>query len=213
MEVRILNATGRSWTIDISGVEAIHCLRKKIASKMNLSLLGDDLGRLKLAIEGKPLVDGICIRSISREDTILAAVAPRAPSQKLRAVMDSGFEDEDETLFRLKLAPNAPKWQRWFAGALRQKLHLPEPVVALLFWPTWKFWVGCIVWVALSRLAATYEIGPLFIVGTLFAVIYLNLGTRGDGLSAYSVFNPNVQRLPGQITAEDLDGQLRRGQM
>ena len=49
---------------------------------------------------------------------------------------------------------------------------------------------------------------------SIFALILLNLGKREAGqFSAYSIFNPGVRRLPGQITAEDLDQQLRRGQL
>lgn len=66
----------------------------------------------------------------------------------------------------------------------------------------------------LCRVAAGYDLGPVYLVGTIFLLIAMNLGTKAEGeLSAYSIFNPGLQRLPGQITAEDLDGQLRRGNM
>mgnify|MGYP001810908570 CR=1 FL=1 len=35
---------------------------------------------------------------------------------------------------------------------------------------------------------------------------------QGDW-SAYSLFNPGMRRLPGQMTAEQLDAQVRRGNM
>lgn len=48
---------------------------------------------------------------------------------------------------------------------------------------------------------------------TIILLIYINLGTRRPGeASAYSVFN-NFVRLPGQLTAEVLDDQIRHGHM
>jgi hypothetical protein len=43
--------------------------------------------------------------------------------------------------------------------------------------------------------------------------MWKNLGSnrRRNQLSAYSVFNPNFEKLPGTFSAEDYDRQLRRG--
>ena len=65
-----------------------------------------------------------------------------------------------------------------------------------------------------ARLAADYELGPIYIISTIFALMLLNLGQRKEGdWSAYSLFNPGMRRLPGQMTAEDLDAAVRHGQM
>ena len=57
------------------------------------------------------------------------------------------------------------------------------------------------------------QVGPLYVLVTIVAVIFGNLGTRAQGeASAYSVFN-NFRELPGQLNAGRLDDQLRRGQM
>lgn len=141
-------------------------------------------------------------------------VVPRATPQRLLDLADGGAEEEDEELFRLRLPANAPRWKRRVADALLHRARLPEFVVAALFAIGWRFWAGLAAWAALSRVAAAYEVGPLFIISTIFLLIVLNLGTRKEGsLSAYSLFNPGQRRLPGQITAEALDGQLRHGQM
>jgi hypothetical protein len=67
----------------------------------------------------------------------------------------------------------------------------------------------------LAKIAAGYDLGPPLIVGSCFALIAIvGFSQRTEGsLSAYSIFNPNLQRLPGQLTAEHMDGQVRRGQM
>lgn len=41
-----------------------------------------------------------------------------------------------------------------------------------------------------------------------------NLGKKKEGeLSSYSIFNPGARRLPGQLDADQIDQQMRRGQM
>lgn len=127
---------------------------------------------------------------------------------------DGGAEEEDEAMMRLRLPENAPPWKRRLATFLQHRLRLPEYVVAVLFSIGWRFWAGLALWAALSRVASVYELGPLYMIATVFLLILFNLGTRREGsLSAYSLFNPNMQQLPGQMTMEQLDGQLRRGQM
>ncbi len=57
------------------------------------------------------------------------------------------------------------------------------------------------------------EVGPVAFLVTIIVLIYVNLGTRRPGeASAYSIFN-NFVRLPGQLTAEALDDQIRLGHM
>ena len=46
--------------------------------------------------------------------------------------------------------------------------------------------------------------------------IFSNLSRRKAGdtrPSAYSIFNPGVQRLPGQLDADQIDGEIRQGRM
>ena len=57
------------------------------------------------------------------------------------------------------------------------------------------------------------QVGPMYVLISIVAVIFGNLGTRAQGeQSAYSIFN-NFRELPGQLNAGRLDEQLRRGQM
>lgn len=51
-------------------------------------------------------------------------------------------------------------------------------------------------------------------VSSVFVLILLNLGRRREGeWSAYSIFNEGHRRLPGQLTAEHMDDQVRRGHL
>ena len=57
------------------------------------------------------------------------------------------------------------------------------------------------------------QIGPIYVLASIAAVILWNLGKRREGeASAYSIFN-EFRELPGQLNAGVLDDQIRRGQM
>jgi Uncharacterized conserved domain (SAYSvFN) len=128
-------------------------------------------------------------------------------------MVDGGVEEEDEALLALTLPAAAPAWQHRVSRIMHQWAYIPEPVFALLFSIRIRSWALLIAWITMSRVAAVYEAGPPFLVCTVLTLIFVNLGTRREGLSGYSLFNPGVQRLPGQVTAEDIDGAMRRGHM
>eukprot|EP00955_Chlamydomonas_euryale_P115369 366344-Chlamydomonas_euryale.AAC.12 len=77
----------------------------------------------------------------------------------------------------------------------------PMRVAALL-----GFVVGCL-------LSSRAGVGPIFVLAAIAATIFSNLGRRRDGeQSAYSIFNTGMRRLPGQLDADQIDEQMRRGQ-
>jgi len=74
------------------------------------------------------------------------------------------------------------------------------------------------IWAVLQALFAYVEFGTVFFIVSLMYFIYANLGDHGNvdaqgqkQKSAYSVFNKNQERLPGTLTAEEIDKQLRTG--
>lgn len=89
---------------------------------------------------------------------------------------------------------------------------MPNWVIGALAAVGFRFWALLALWAAGAKLASFYDLGPPFIITSLFAVMLLNLGRRRAGqASAYSVFNDGFRRLPGQLTAEEFDRQIRRG--
>lgn len=199
----------------------LDALRRSVAAGLALDLRGPELSRLKLVKAGAALADEAAVAALDDGDTLLAAVAPRPPSRQMRDLVagaDAAEADEEAeitSMVRLQLGPDTPAWQRSIALFLRDRLRVPEALLALTLRAGWRVWAGTAAWMALARAAYHFELGPPFIVGSCFALIsWVGFSRRVEGsFSAYSIFNPNVARLPGQLTAEHMDGQLRRGQM
>lgn len=76
-----------------------------------------------------------------------------------------------------------------------------------------SFWAALILWPLGAKLASAHDLGPIYIIFTIVAGVYLNLGARREGdASAYTIFN-GFRALAGQFTGDDVDAGLRRGQM
>ena len=74
-------------------------------------------------------------------------------------------------------------------------------------------WLGIFAWLLFAPLASRLGVGELYVLATVVCLIFLNLGQRKEGeASAYSIFN-GFRRLPGQLTADELDRQVRTGRM
>lgn len=74
------------------------------------------------------------------------------------------------------------------------------------------FW-KIIFWFCLFCLFLYLQFGTIFIICSLFYLIYSNLGVgtgrRRNQLSAYSVFNPQFEKLQGTFSAENYEKQWR----
>ena len=61
-----------------------------------------------------------------------------------------------------------------------------------------------IIWYSLYRLFLKYNFGAVYFMITIIVLIFLNLGKRKPGqLSAYSVFNPNQERILGSMPSNN----------
>ena len=83
-----------------------------------------------------------------------------------------------------------------------------------------KLFLKFALWSTLFALFIRFEFGLVYFVVSLLVIIYLNTSNRRRGtrmkrrkgeLSAYSVFNKNVERIQGTITAEQLQNNLMGG--
>ena len=84
---------------------------------------------------------------------------------------------------------------------LLQRLHCKLELTCLC---------GLQVWLCGLPVAARLSLGPVYIIVSLAALILFNLGTRKQGeASAYSIFNTGMQRLPGEISEDQVDAAFR----
>ena len=73
-----------------------------------------------------------------------------------------------------------------------------------------RTWLQMLLWTLIWNLFILIEFGSLFIIISLFAAIFCNLGQREEGdLSAYSVFNKGYTTLLGQSTGQQFDKEIR----
>ncbi|XP_070578033.1 SAYSvFN domain-containing protein 1-like [Ptychodera flava] len=80
---------------------------------------------------------------------------------------------------------------------------------------TKPLFLKCTLWVVLLVLFIKLEFAAVFLVLTLFYLVYASMRSdvvRKPGeLSAYSVFNPNCERIDGTLTAEQFEREMMYG--
>lgn len=84
----------------------------------------------------------------------------------------------------------------------------PSPIT------NWKIiFLKFLIWLTLFVIFIRLEFGIIYFIISLLYFIWNSLDSRRrrNGLSAYSVFNPNFEKIQGTFSGEDYDRQLRRG--
>lgn len=184
-------------------------LRKLIAENYQLPL-----EKLRLILRGNVLHDSKSGQNVLLQlgdgDSLIVAVKPKPPAKHLR----DGLDDDDDDDLKFQLPQSSSRWKRRVYTVLHDKLKLPDILLMAIFSLSLKMWVIIIMWFILAPVAHRWDIGPLYILGTGFGIILLNLGQRKPGdVSAYSIFNEDFRELPGTLNAERLDGDIRTGQL
>ncbi|KAG0613716.1 hypothetical protein M758_6G124400 [Ceratodon purpureus] len=202
--------TTRRRVLDLPDESEVAAVRRVVARE-----LGSPYERLKLITDGKALEDERSSTPLTVKfvdgDSLIAMVVPKPPPRHISS-RDGEIEDEDEDL-RFKLPESATPLQRQVATFLRSKLKVPDVALIVLFSISLRTWLLTILWFVLLPLARRWDLGPLYIITTIFLVIFMNLGKRQPGeASAYSIFNEDFRELPGTLNAERLDRDIRAGQ-
>ncbi|XP_052170567.1 uncharacterized protein LOC127786891 [Diospyros lotus] len=184
-------------------------LRKLIAGNDQLPI-----ENLKLIFRGNVLHDKKNALDefiqLNNGDSLVVAVKPKPPVKHIRDGFDDD-DDEDDLKFQLPQLSSA--WKRKLFSFLRDKLKLPDMLLMAIFSLTLKAWTIIVTWFILAPVAHQWGLGPLYILATGFAIIFLNLGQRQHGeMSAYSIFNEDFRELPGTLNADRLDRDIRAGQ-
>uniref|UniRef100_A0A1D1YJK6 SAYSvFN domain-containing protein 1 n=1 Tax=Anthurium amnicola TaxID=1678845 RepID=A0A1D1YJK6_9ARAE len=198
---------GRPARMRIASPIRVCELRRSVAAEGRLPV-----EQLKLILRGQTLRDrGIggdeVTVSLKDGDSLIVAVVPKPPAKHLR----EDFDDDDELKFQIPESENW--WKKKLFTFLREKLRLPDILLLAIFSISLKTWAVIVLWFALAPVAHRWDVGPIYILGTGFAIVLTNLGKRQDGdASAYSIFNEDFRELPGTLNAGRLDRDIRAGQ-
>ncbi|KAG7569247.1 putative domain SAYSvFN [Arabidopsis thaliana x Arabidopsis arenosa] len=170
------------------------------------------VSNLRMILRGKALQDeedgDDLYVTLKDQDSLIVAVIPNPPAGA------ETFDDDDDDDLKFKLPPSANRWKRKFYYFLRNKLKLPDIILMGLFSLSLKMWVIITLWFILAPIAHQWDLGPIFILGTGFSIILLNLGKRQPGdVSAYSIFNEDFRELPGTYNADRIDRDILAGQI
>ncbi|GAV64433.1 SAYSvFN domain-containing protein, partial [Cephalotus follicularis] len=182
-------------------------LRKLLADKDHLPV-----ANVRVILRGKPLQDtkdgDDVYLQLNHGDSLIVAVKPKPP-----AGVDIDDDDDDDEDLKFQFPPSTSRWKRKLYSFLHDKLKLPDVILMAIFSLSLKTWAVIVLWFIMAPVAHKWDLGPLFILGTGFAIILLNLGKRQPGdISAYSIFNEDFRELPGTLNADRLDRDIRAGQ-
>ena len=120
--------------------------------------------------------------------------------------------------FRKKQIENKPRlnWPQFHSGFFssssttesNNEEEQPESIT------NWKIiFLKFLIWLTLFVIFLRLEFGVIYFIISLLYLIWNSLDSRRrrNELSAYSVFNPNFEKIQGTFSGEDYDRQLRRG--
>ncbi|PAN11249.1 hypothetical protein PAHAL_2G194100 [Panicum hallii] len=174
-----LRAVGpsRPTTLRLPPLLSVAELRRRIARDRRLAATEE--GRLRLVLRGRTLPHQDDAQINLRDgDTLIVAVAPKPPAKHLREDDD---EEEEEEELKFKIPQTTTWWKRKIFMFLRDKMRLPDIILMALFLLSMKAWIIIAMWFLFAPIAQKYGLGPLYILGTGFLIILLNLGRRQQG--------------------------------
>ena len=198
-------------------------LHKAVATALGLPPVR--AARLRLALGSTRVPDDASPAGVADGDVITAIVAPaEPPPQKVdasairsrrapttRAAHDDASDDDDDAVFRYR--PPVNKLARTLCDAAL-RAGAPEAAVGVASRLPRAFYLTLFLWPVGAKLASSFGLGPVYILLSIIAAIYANLGTRRPGeASAYTIFNDAFRPLMGQFTADAVDAHVRRGGM
>ncbi|XP_010516713.1 PREDICTED: uncharacterized protein LOC104792292 isoform X2 [Camelina sativa] len=148
---------------------------------------------LRMILRGKALQDeedgdDLYVK-LKDKDSLIVAVIPKQPAGA------ETFEDDDDDDLKFKLPPSANRWKRKLYYFLRNKLKLPDIILMGLFSLSLKMWVIITLWFILAPIAHRWKLGPIFLLGTGFSIILLNLGKRQPGDVRCQIHNIKKRKL------------------
>lgn len=204
--VKIVDPSGRVAMID-EPENSLEQFKRQVGTKLGLEHAS--VARLELSCKGKALIDNDDMVSLAQGDVVLCFVKPKKcteAEQKQRQDDDDGGDPVEREVNNL-FSWNEQR-PRWLKQALLNTCRIPEWMIGPITHISGKQWTILSVWMVGSKLASRWDLGPIYLLFTLFYVMFRNLGKRTGEFSAYSIFNRGARRLNGQLDSAQLHQQL-----
>ena len=226
--VRTMQHNSETKVIEVSSGLSVKELRKKCAQAFfcsppeispSSSSSSSSSSSFNMFLRGAALNDEDERVSIKPGDTILVNFHPVSSSArgqqhtKLKAAAKiSSSSSSSLNLLQRTLIRNRNKKGRGLCSLLSPSAA--RLLIAICSTNVIKFMSVMVIWCYLANIAVKYELGPIFVLCSLFYLMFTNLSTatnnNKDGkLSAYSLFNKNFETLPGNFDAIAVERNVR----
>lgn len=203
--IKILDPSGRMAVID-EPVCSLERFKRQVGTKLGFE--STSLERVELSCKGRPLIDDGDIGLLGEGDTVLCFLKPKKcveSFQQRTPSSDDGDAVEREVDNLFSWNAQSPVWLK---EVIVNRCGIPEWLVAPITHVTGAHWMILCLWIVGSKLASRWDLGPVYLLGTLFYVMLRNLGKRTGEFSAYSIFNRGARRLNGELDSAQLQQQL-----
>ena len=213
--VRTMQHNSETKVIEVSSGLSVKELRKKCAQAFfcSPSENSPSSSSCNMFLRGAALTEEHERVSIKPGDTILVNFHPRGQQHtKLKAAAKISSSSSSLNLLQRTLIRNRNKKGRGLCSLLSPSAA--RLLIAICSTNVIKFMSVMVIWCYLAKIAVKYELGPIFVLCSLFYLMFTNLSTatknNKDGqLSAYSLFNKNFETLPGNFDAIAVERNVR----
>jgi len=213
--VRTMQHNSETKVIEVSSGLSVKELRKKCAQAFfcSPSENSPSSSSFNMFLRGAALTEEDERVSIKPGDTILVNFHPRGQQHtKLKAAAKISSSSSSLNLLQRTLIRNRNKKGRGLCSLLSPSAA--RLLIAICSTNVIKFMSVMVIWCYLAKIAVKYELGPIFVLCSLFYLMFTNLSTatnnNKDGkLSAYSLFNKNFETLPGNFDAIAVERNVR----
>eukprot|EP01023_Acetabularia_acetabulum_P066025 TRINITY_DN8836_c1_g1_i2.p2 TRINITY_DN8836_c1_g1~~TRINITY_DN8836_c1_g1_i2.p2 ORF type:complete len:213 (-),score=31.04 TRINITY_DN8836_c1_g1_i2:68-706(-) len=210
-KITVQTLAGKQYELQVSQSVQINTLQDQIQKLLKTE------NQNKLIFKGEILGEqNVKNLKFEQGDVILAFPVRKAPSSTTQKALlgVEHEEDDDDDELKFKFSQNTPIIFQKFIKFLQKQLNIPDWILVAVFGINKWVYICLILFVVGGPIAHRYDLGPIYVITWILMVIFMNLGKRKPGeMSAYSVFNEGFQELPGQFNAQQVDDQVRRGQM
>eukprot|EP00892_Ulva_mutabilis_P010977 jgi/Ulvmu1/8251/UM041_0062.1 len=216
---------GKTVTLSINQEKKVSDLRRLACNQMNCE-------QATLVANGmllKESDDTRCINEmLGSNGTVLAAPVRKRARRRLiighgdllaqqdaypAARQDAGTAEGESMDDDPAEAPACASAMQVRIGNWMKRNKFPSSCLAVFYLLSLKQWSLLGFWILGGPFAARHGFGALYMGVTFVFLIFRNLGRREPGeASAYSIFNDDFRRLPGDFTDDQVDNAFR-GQM